>query len=181
MHACTKINSIMKTQISNLANEYNSLATKHSKLQSDYDNLKGKFGKYQKCLDEAIGWRTLLWEPQKLPSNWISHIFFDVMFPQLEKWARNKNNAERYEIAGELTKRAICLYTEPTASFMNAPEKASANDAELALISFGAATMPFYEAFMKWHVLHKHDQGASKLFSAHYYLEKFYNEGLRLK
>lgn len=173
-----EVNNIVKTQIIRLANEYNSLAEKHSKLQADFSRLVEEYQKYQKNLDDAIGWSTLLQDPEKLPSDRIGNIFFDVMLPRLENWCKSKNAKERSDIAGELAKRAICLYMEPAAHFLKAPEKASVADAMFALISFAAAMMPFYAAFMEWYARHKHEEGASKLFNAHYHLKQFYDEGI---
>jgi hypothetical protein len=100
------------------------------------------------------------------------------MFPKLEAWCKSKNYDERSNIAGELAKRAICLYMEPTANFMKTPEKASVVDTKLAIASFATANMPFYTAFMEWYALHEHEKGTSNLYSAHYHLEQFYKEGI---
>jgi hypothetical protein len=173
-----RVSSILKIQISNLANEYNSLAEKHSKLQADFSKLAEEYRKHQKSLDDAIGWSTLLQEPEKLPGDRIGSIFFDVMIPRLETWCKNKKTKERYVIARKLAKRAICLHSELTANFLKAPEKVSVFNATLALISFASTVMPFYAAFMEWYRLHKSEKGASNLYDAHYHFEQFYKEGI---
>jgi len=174
--------SIMKTQIGELAKEYNNLAEKYDKLQADLSRVVEEYLRHQKSLDDAIGWTTLLQEPEKLPGDRIGHIFLDVMFPRLEIWCKSKEHKERATIAGELAKRAVCLYTEPASKFMSAPSKASVDDAIFGLISFATATIPFYAAFKTWYALHKNEAEAFKLFNAQYHLDKFYQEGmLKLK
>jgi len=176
-----EVSDVMKTQIISLAKEYNNLAEKYSKLQADFNRLAEEYRRYQKGLDDAIGWTTLINEPEKLPSDTVAHIFFNVMLPKMEAWCKNKTAEERYNIARELAKRAMCLYTEPAANFVKAPEKANVTDAMLTLISFATATMPFYTAFSKWYALHKHEKEASNLYDVHYHLEKFYKEGILTK
>jgi hypothetical protein len=70
-----EVNNVIKTQIISLANEYNSLAERHSKLQADFSGLVEEYRKYRKSLDDAIGWNTLLQDPEKLPSDRIGSIF----------------------------------------------------------------------------------------------------------
>ena len=166
------------SDVGNLAKETNILAEKYNKLQADFTKLVGEYQKCRKRLDDAIGWTSLLQEPEKLPGDTIARIFFDVMLPKLEAWCKSRNINERSNIAGEMAKRAICLYMEPTANFMKTPEKASVVDAKLAVASFATANMPFYTAFTVWYALHEHENGASNLFSAHYHLEQFYKEGI---
>jgi len=173
-----RVSSILKIQISNLANEYNSLAEKHSKLQADFSKLTEEYRKHQKSLDDAISWSTLIHEPEKLPGDRISSIFFGVMTPRLEIWCKNKNTEERADIARELAKRAICLYSESAANFLKAPKKASVNTTKIAVISFALTVRPFHSAFMEWYKLHKDEKEASNLYKAHYHLEHFYKEGL---
>lgn len=174
-----EVNNIVKTQISGLANEYNSLAEKHGKLQADFSELYEKYRRLQKRLDDAISWSLLLEEPEKLPGDSISRIFFDVMLPRLEAWCRSKESTETFDIVAEVAKRAICLYAEQAANFMNKPEEASVVDAISALGSFASVAMPFYKAFMIWYALHKNDAEASRFFNAQYYLTQFYEEGIR--
>ena len=132
----------------------------------------------QKSLDDAIGWSTLLHEPEKLPGDRISSIFFGVMTPRLEIWCKNKNTEERADIAKELAKRAICLYSQSAANFLKAPKKASVVNAKLALMSFALTVIPFYLAFIEWYRLHKDEKEASNLYNAQYHLKHFYKEGL---
>ena len=173
-----EVSNIAETQIAKLANEYNSLAEKHSKLQADFSKLTEEYRKYQMSLDDAISWSTLLYEPEKLPSDRISSIFFGVMTPRLETWCKNKKTKERADIAKELAKRAICLYSESAANFLKAPKKASVVTAKLAVISFALTVTPFYSAFIEWYTLHKNEKEASNLYNAQYHLKHFYKEGL---
>jgi chromosome segregation ATPase len=173
-----EVNNIVKTQISGLANEYTNLAEKHGKLQEDFSKLDEEYRKLQKRLDDAVSWSLLLEEPEKLPGNSISRIFFDVMLPRLETWCRSKESTERVNIVTGVAKRAICLYTPQAANLMNQPEEASVADAIVALCSFVVVAMPFYEAFMTWYALHKNEAEASKLFNAQYHLKQFYDKGI---
>jgi len=97
-----KIPPIM-AQLSNLADRYNNLVEKYTKLDEEYRKLR-------KRLEEALNWSTLLQEPEKLPSNTIRHIFFDIMIPKLEIWC--KRNRERLDILKELAGKAMYLYLE---------------------------------------------------------------------
>ena len=99
-----EVNNIVKTQISSLANEYNNLAAKHGKLQEDFSKLNEEYQKHKKRLDDAISWSLLLEEPEKLPGNSISHIFFDVMLPRLETWCKSKELTERVNIVTEMAR-----------------------------------------------------------------------------
>lgn len=173
-----EVNNILKTQVSSLASEYNSLAEKHGKLQEDFSELHEEYRKLQKRLDDAISWSLLLQEPEKLPGDRISHIFFDIMLPRLEAWCRSKESNETTDIVEEVAKKAICLCTEQAANFMDKPEEASVVDAIWALGSFAAVALPFHKALMTWYALHKNDAGASRFFNAQYYLKKFFDEGL---
>jgi len=173
-----EISNIAETQIAKLANEYNSLAKKYNKLQADFSKLTEEYRKHQKILDDAISWSKLLHEPEKLPGDRISSIFFDVMTPRLETWCKNKKTEERADIAKELAKRAICLYSESAANFLKAPKKASVNTTKIAVISFALTVTPFYSAFIEWYRLHKDEKEASNLYNAHHHLKHFYKEGL---
>jgi len=97
-----KIPPIM-AQLSDLADRYNNLVEKYTKLDEEYRKLR-------KRLEEALNWSTLLQEPEKLPSNIIRHIFFDIMIPRLEIWC--KRSRERLDILKELAGKAMYLYLE---------------------------------------------------------------------
>ena len=148
-------------------------------MMEEGTRLQEEIRKYQKNLDEAFGWSTLLQAPERLPGDTIYHIFFDVMAPRLQKWCSGRDNKVRLNVAMELAKTAVCLYVESAEKFLKNPEEATVQEVRGALGSYAAATAQFRIALSKWYAAYKHEE-RSRFFHVKYHLDQFFEETFQL-
>jgi myosin heavy subunit len=151
---------------------------KHSQLQTSIDKLIADCARYQKCLDEAICWTTLLQAPEKLPGTTVYRILFEILFPRLQAWSKNKSNNERQELARELFKRALEICIEDSTTLMNMTAKASPINALKTVLSFAKVTSPLYVGILTWYNLHRGEKDVEGFFDVQYYLTKLFEEGI---
>lgn len=174
----TETDTFLKNQTNTMISQYNALTDKCSQLQTSIEKLVADCDRYRKWLDEAICWTTLLQAPEKLSSNTVYRIFFEILFPRLQVWSKNKSNNEKQELAWEIFKRALDILVEDCITLTKMNEKTSRLDAVRIVVGFIEVILPFNTWLGNWYNLHKGEKGVDGFFEAQHYLTKFLVESL---
>jgi DNA repair exonuclease SbcCD ATPase subunit len=175
-HVLAEIERLLQSYIISLMSKYEELSKEYTILVNTCSYLQSQCAMYQKLLDDVIPFSLLIWWPGKLSNNAVDHLLFEVVYPKLIVWSKNKSWDERTELVEKVVISGLGLYSEKASSFLVSPDNATAFDALDATLCLAQVFFPLYASLKKWYNLHEYKGDTHDLWSMIYHLDKFYEE-----